>query len=442
MTTVYTPSESERLPQTSKPLGKLRQTALALIATLGLVSGPVLAQETDTGGATGDQIKHVLGLTGEDLAGDVKIQIGMILALTGPGSFFGRIQANGAKLAVAQIKAAGGPDIELVIKDHKSADAQAGARSARELGIAGVPTVFTSYAGVIGSTFPSVAQYKMLALDGGGGTSDFGQGKPYFWGTRAIEPDDAFIGALKYWQANNPEIKKVSFVFIDQGPINEIVQNNFTKAATETGHEVASFEVTTIGATDYSATIARLKATKPDAIFMFLIGVDTGYFMKQYVSAGLTAVTMGAEYVPDAAPVAGPAFDNYMFAIDWYNARTPTNDWAVLFNESYSKRFSELPEINAANYYEDTFVIWDLIRRIKAKGGTSFTGEALQDELMADPNFKSLYGGNGAELGSLSLDTTTHTVTTRPLGVYKYNAGEPVQVAKFDLGGANFELMN
>ena len=163
-------------------------------------------------------------------------KLGIVLALTGPGSYYGRIQGNGAKLAVAQIKAAGGPDIELIFKDHKTADAQAGARATRELGIDGVPAILSSFVGDIGAMFPGVAQYKMLTLDGGGGTSDFGQRKPFFWGMRAIEPDDDFIGALKYWKATDPKVKRVSLVYFDQGPANEIVINNFKKALAETGH--------------------------------------------------------------------------------------------------------------------------------------------------------------------------------------------------------------
>jgi branched-chain amino acid transport system substrate-binding protein len=405
-----------------------------------VASGPVLAQDS----ATPDQIKKLLGIEGLDakaLGTGLKFQLGIVLALTGPGSYYGRIQGNGAKLAVEQIKAAGGPDIELIFKDHKSADAQAGARAARELGIARVPAALTSYVGVIGSMFPGLEQYKILALDGGGGTSDFGQGKPYFWGMRAIEPDDDFIGALKYWKETDPSIKRVSMVFIDQGPINEIVTNNFKKALEATGHELASTEVTPIGATDYSATIARLKATNPDAVFLFLIGVDPGYFMKQYVNAGLTKPTIVAEYVSDAAQVAGPVYDEMIFATDWFDANKPTNDWAKLFIDSYTKQFNFKPEIYAANYYEDTFAIWDLIRRVIGKGGNVNSGEQLQQALVDDPKFKSIYGGNGAKPGVITLDTKTHSVTSRPLGVYRANKGDPVPLAYFDLGGANFRLV-
>ena len=52
---------------------------------------------------------------------------------------------------------------------------------------------------------------------------------------RAIEPDDDFIGALKYWKATDPKIKRVSLVYIDQGPANEIVIGNFNKALADTG---------------------------------------------------------------------------------------------------------------------------------------------------------------------------------------------------------------
>jgi branched-chain amino acid transport system substrate-binding protein len=280
----------------------------------------------------------------------------------------------------------------------------------------------------------------MLALDGGGGTSDFGQGKPYFWGMRAIEPDDDFIGALKYWKATDPKVKRVSLVYIDQGPANEIVINNFKKALKETGLELASGEVTAIGATDYSATVSRLKAANPDAVFVFTIGVDTGYFMKQFVNAGLTAPVIGAEAVPDAAKVAGSAYDNYMFATDWFDASKPTNPWSKLFLQSYVKEFKDEPEIYAANYYEDSFAVWDLIRRVLAKGGNVKSGEELQNALIANPTFKSVYGGSATEVGSIELNTTTHTVTKRALGVYKYNNGKPIELATFGIGGIDFKV--
>jgi branched-chain amino acid transport system substrate-binding protein len=394
---------------------------------------------TATGGVNGDQINKILRLDGKNSGKGMKIKLGALLALTGPGSFYGTNQGNGIKLAAAQIKAAGGPDFELQFKDHKSANAQAGVQAGREFGIDHVPVVLTSYVADIGAMFPALAQYKMLGLDGGGGTSDFGQGKPYFWGMRAIEPDDDFIGALQYWKATDPKIKRVSLVYFDQGPVNKVVIGNFNKAVAATGMQVANAVSSTIGQTDFSAPIAKLKSANPDAVFLFGTGVDPGYFMKQYVAAGVGAPVIGSEYITDAAKVAGPAFDKYMFATDWFNPAKPANNWSKLFLDSYQKRFGTKPEINSANYYEDTFAVWDLVRRVLAKG-QSITGENLQNALIADPKFQSIYGGSGAQLGEIALDTKTHTVTERPLQVYKSNGGNPIEVASFDLGGANFQL--
>lgn len=436
---------TKKQPDTNvRSIARMAHAALIAIGVVALTAASSPAQETGpsgTGGVSGEQINKLLGIDPKTSGKGLKFKLGIVLAMTGPGSYYGRIQGSGARLGVAQIKAAGGPDIELVFKDHRSADAQAGARAARELGIEGVPAALTSYVGDIGAMFPGLAQYKILGLDGGGGTSDFGQKKPYFWGMRAIEPDDDFIGALQYWKQTDPKIKRVSLVYFDQGPANAVVIANFKKALADTGMEMASGELTTIGATDYSATISRLKTANPDAVFLFGTGVDPGYFMKQYVAAGLTAPVIGAEYISDAAKVAGPAFDNYMFSTDWYNADHATNDWSKLFLDSYVKEFGIQPEINAANYYEDTFAVWDLIRHVLAKGGNVNSGEELQKALLDNPSFKSIYGGSGSELGAIALDTATHTVKTRPLGVYKANGGKPKQVAEFDLGGANFKLL-
>ena len=437
--------QPQRPPSAGKTSRGIARLAMATALVSMILLGGAWAQDTTTsgtGGVTGDQIRKVLGLNADEKLGTgMTFKLGIVLAMTGPGSYYGRIQGNGAKLAVAQIKAAGGPDIELVFKDHKSADAQAGARAAKELGIDGVPAVLSSYVGDIGAMFPGVKQYKMLTLDGGGGTSDFGQGKPFFWGMRAIEPDDDFSGALKYWKATDPKIKRVSLVYFDQGPANEIVLKHFDAALKNTGLELASTELTTIGATDYSATIARLKTANPDAIFLFGTGVDPGYFMKQLVNAGLKMPVIGTEYISDAAEVAGPAFDNYMFATDWFDAARPSNPWSKLFLDSYVKEFKLRPEINAANYYEDTFAVWEIIRRVLAKGGNVNSGEELQNALRADPKFKSVYGGSATELGVIALDTTSHSVKQRPLGVYESNGGKPIPVATFDLGGANFQLV-
>jgi hypothetical protein len=87
---------------------KLCRLAGGLALGLLLAAAPAGAQDASpsgTGGVTGDQIRQVLGLEGKDakaLGTGLHFKLGIVLALTGPGSYYGRIQGNGAKLAVAR----------------------------------------------------------------------------------------------------------------------------------------------------------------------------------------------------------------------------------------------------------------------------------------------------------------------------------------------------
>jgi len=81
-------------------------------------------------------------------------------------------------------------------------------------------------------------------------------------------------------------------------------------------------------------------------------------------------------------------------------------------------------------------------RHFQARQGKVLTtGLDLQSELLANHGLKSFYGGDGAELDDIQLDTKAHRVVERTFGVFRVNGGKVSQLARFDLGGANFELL-
>ena len=79
------------------------------------------------GGSVGDQIATLLKIdpSGKNGKG-IDFQMGVVLALTGNGSFYGKTMSRGTDLAVKHIAAAGGPNIKVIYKDHKSGDPKAG----------------------------------------------------------------------------------------------------------------------------------------------------------------------------------------------------------------------------------------------------------------------------------------------------------------------------
>ena len=373
------------------------------------------------------------------------IDCGLVLAFTGPGAFFGRTMSSGAKLAADHIELLGGPKFNLISKDHKSGDPAAGVAAAKELGFAGVPMMLASYVDDLGAMLPLQAQYKIFTLDGGGGTSEFGKGKPYFWGTRAITPDDTLPGVAQYLKQKLPNVKRVTVDAWDLGAYNKLIQDYFQKQLGSVGVTLGKYITTAVGATDYSTAIEQIKADKPDMVMIGIFGNDIGNFMRQYVTSGINKPIMGFEYTAPSAQLAGSAYNNLYLAFDYFNAAKPDNGWSSIFIDAFKKANGTNPDYYAANYYEDMFALWTCVQRVLKNGGNPKSGVALDAALRADPAFASVYGGDATTAGSLALDLTTHSVSKRPMTLSQCSNGSSsgatvTPLAYFDIAGADYHL--
>lgn len=428
----------------------------------GTDAGPAVAAggqaDTGTGGGSGGEeaageasgdtatrLKNVTGFDDEsvdDCVGD-SFDLGAVLALTGPGSFYGKTMSRGIDLAVSQIAAAGGPNFVVDYYDHKSGDAAAGQQAITELGEKGVQAKLASYVDDLGAMLPGTAQYKMFTIDGGGGTSIFGQGQPYFWGARGITPNDPLPGLFLYLKDAFPEAKTVGLVGWDIGePANSQVRKDILQKIEDSGFEFNGlYELTPVGSQDYSQVLPKIKANEPDVLLVSLYGQDPGSFINQAQTAGLDTKIIGFEFTPDGVNASKGTYDQngFTFAYDFFDAKNPTNPLAELFVETFNQEYGEDPDFYAANFYEDTLAMWDLIRRV-CENGEEVTGDTLDAALQADPEFASVYGGDEEGPGTFALDLETHSVVQRPMGVFEYKGGEITPLAYFDLEGEDFRM--
>jgi len=436
---------------------KLRYgTALLVVAALGLTAcgDDDDSSSSDTTGGSDEttvpaetgNLAEALGYT-DNLLGDVSCNFGAVLALTGPGSFYGKTMSRGTDLAIKLIKEAGGPNFSVEYWDHKSGDPAAGVTAMTEIIGKGITVKLASYIDDLGAMLPQTESGKVFTLDGGGGTSTFGQGKPYFWGTRAITPNDALDGAFEYFKATNPEGSTVGIVGWDLGEAsNETIIADYQARMAKAGlTDSGLVELTPVGATDYAQSISKIKANQPDLLIVSLYGQDPGAFLNQAKTAGITSTMINFEFTPDGVNASKGVYEEgFVFAYDYFDAANAASPLATLFVEKFNEEYGEDPDFYAANFFENVVRFWELMREASAAGATNdqlCVGTTLDETLQADLEMVSVYGGDDTTNGTSSLDPVTHSVSERPMGVFEYANGSVTPLATFGMNGEGFALV-
>ena len=402
------------------------------------------AAEGGGGGDIGAELATMLGIEEATSGKGQAVDLGAVLALTGSGSFYGKTMSRGLDLAAKHIEAAGGPKFNYIYIDHKSGDAAAGEAAMTELSSKGVGAKFASYVDDLGALLAGTAQYKMFTLDGGGGTSIFGQGQPYFWGTRAITPNDPMPGLFQYLKETLPDATTVGLVGWDIGePANGIIREDILKKISDAGYEFNDlYELVPVGGQDFSQVLPKVKANEPDILLVSIYGQDPGSFANQASTAGLTATRIGFEFTPDGVSASKNTYDTdgYTFAYDYFDAKNPVSPLAKIFVSEFVAEYGEDPDFYAANFYENAFVMWEVMRRVLADGGDITDGDALDKALQSNLTVVSVYGGDESTVGTYTLDPTTHSVIKREMGVFEYKGGSVTPKAFFGIGGEGYRL--
>ena len=144
--------------------------------------------------------------------------------------------------------------------------------------------------------------------------------------------------------------------------------------------------------TDFSASLTRIRAGKPDAIYSISTGNDIGYIVKGAREIGMTCPISVIEWSNDFHAITGDKSKNVFMCVEYFDITDP-NPITQAFVKNYEARFKEQPEFFAANFYDATkHIIPELVSRVVKKGGNPLNGEQLEAAIWDNPKFKSVYG--------------------------------------------------
>ena len=294
------------------------------------------------------------------------VRVGLLSTLSGPGAGLGvdirdgfqlAIQLNGGKL--------GGRNAEVIVADDQ-ANPDTGRQTADRLikrdkvdFMTGV--VFSNVMLAVGApTF----QAKTFYISANAGPSQYAgeQCNPYFF-SASYQNDNMHEAVGK--TVTDKGFKRVALIAPNY-PAGKDALTGFKRFYKG---EVASETYTTLNQLDYGTELSKLRASKPDAVYIFLPGGMGINFIKQFVGAGLSKdITLfgpgfsGDEDVIKAVgePMLG-MFNTSQWGHDMDNAANRK------FVAEFEKAYGRLPTLYAAQGYDAARLIDAAVRDTKGK---------------------------------------------------------------------------
>jgi branched-chain amino acid transport system substrate-binding protein len=333
------------------------------------------------------------GASGSAAAGGT-IKLGGGFALTGDESALDLPAANGAKLAVKEINAAGGVNgsqIDFIVHDSQY-KMDVTAQTAKQFVEQDKVPLFIGYTDTdsvlasgptfqaakipfitVGATSPKIPSQvgDMMFLACFGDNVQAAVGAEYSYNT---------FGHNAY------------FLWDKGVEYTTLLGGYFKSRFTELGGTIALEDSYDDKATDFSAQITKIKALSPQPDFYYVAAMpyNIGPLVKQFRDAGITGPIVGGDGydTPDLVKVAGGAADNVFFTTHALMDSTGGTDGIKKFITDYKAEYGNDPEnAFAALGYDTVYLMVDAIKRA---GSTD--SAAVKSAIEATKDFPGITG--------------------------------------------------
>ena len=299
-------------------------------------------------------------------AGGDTIKVGGLLEMTGGSASFGISGKNGIDLALKKINekgVLGGKKLSLVVADTKSEASEATNGMQKLISQDKVVAVIgpnQSSAVIASGAINNGA--KVVDITPMGTNPDVTvdpktkQVKPYSFRTCFIDP---FQGTVMASFASNELKVKRAAIYIDNTSdyakgLAQFFKENFVK----NGGQVVIEEAYLQKDTDFKSTLTKIKAAKPDFIYIPGYYQEVGLIVKQAREMGINVPMAGGDGWDSAKlpEIAGKAALENTFFSSLYSP-DDTSDLNKEFVAEYKKAYNTNPDVFAALAYDSTLLV-------------------------------------------------------------------------------------
>lgn len=315
-----------------------------------------------------------------------KLKLGFMSTMSGPIGALGNEQKRGLDMAIADLGGKiGGLTVEVSVADDQ-AEATAAVQAASKLidkdkvdlitGIIATPAMIGA-----SKTFLQSGRIVVSANSGPSLFAGKGCNPNLFFAAWQNDQTDEAVGVY----LNEHGFKKVFFLgFDNQAGYDHINGAKRTYKGTNVGEAYTPFSQL-----EFSAEIAKIRAAKPDALFVFLVGAPAVAFVKQYAQSGMKDSIPAFSFAlsdPMIVKAQGTSALGIRVAGPYYTfIDNPQNK---KFVDQFKKKYGREPALYAAVQY-DTVMLLDAA--IKQIGGKVSDTKALRAAI-EKADFKSLRG--------------------------------------------------
>jgi branched-chain amino acid transport system substrate-binding protein len=315
------------------------------------------------------------------------VKIGLIQPLTGSVAYNGIADVNGAKLAVAQRNAKGGvlgKQVELIVEDGQCQPAKSVNAAEKLIQKDQVPVISGAFCSSATIAVMSVAEkYKIPLLSGVSSKTDLTE-RGNTWFFRTAETDALMAHAFAEILVKNLKLKTIAYIGVNddwgRGGVDE-----FSRQIESMGGKTVLKEYFDHGTTDFYTLLTRVRAARPDGIFVAAETQDGSIVVKQMKELGLTSKVfgVGSWATADFVKLTGDAAEGIHAAVPYAaTLDTPANK---AFVADYKAAYKEAPGKYSAAGYNALNIIMDGIQRAGAADPAKIR-EALEKTDYTGPN--------------------------------------------------------
>ena len=302
-----------------------------------------------------------LALTAVAAQAQERIRVGFMSPITGPQAANGIDNRDGAQLAIKELNAkglkVGGKPVVFELDIHDDvADPKQGVQVAQTLADKKVKFVLGPYNS--GVTVPAArvlneSDVVVLTVASNPKVTELGYNNLF-----RIGASDNQLGAkMATYAAQDLKVKTVA-VIDDRTAYGQGVAKEFTEQAKRLGLKVVANEFTTDKATDFSAILTNVRASKAEAVFFGGYSPQGGPMLRQMRSLGLTVPLLGGDGICsyETASLAQVSGDLNTFCTQG-GSMLDKSDKGQKFVERYRAEYKRDPLTYAAAFYDGMYLL-------------------------------------------------------------------------------------